>query len=77
MQFLGIKEHIINSPLVNNIPFQITLVSEIFPYTLVSSAKQIRLEFEMSLLMSAIVIKNSKGPSTVPCGTPLSTGWSD
>ena len=77
MQFLGIKEHIINSPLVNNIQFQITLVSEIFPYTLVSSAKQIRLEFEMSLLMSAIVIKNSKGPSTVPCGTPLSTGWSD
>ena len=77
MQFLGIKEHIINSPLVNDIQFQITLVSEIFPYTLVSSAKQIRLEFEMSLLMSAIVIKNSKGPSTVPCGTPLSTGWSD
>ena len=77
MQFLGIKEHIINSPLVNNIQFQITLVSEIFPYTLVSSAKQISLEFEMSLLMSAIVIKNSKGPSTVPCRTPLSTGWSD
>ena len=26
------------------------------------------------LLMSDIIIKNSSGPRTVPCGTPLKTG---
>ena len=35
--------------------------------------KLIRLDSDISLLISAIIIKNSKGPNTVPCGTPLST----
>ena len=32
--------------------------------------------YDMSLLISASIIKKSSGPKTVPCGTPLSTGES-
>ena len=39
-------------------------------------ARLIRLDSGISLFISAIIIKNSKGPNTVPCGTPLSTGES-
>ena len=40
-----------------------------------SSAKLTSLEqWEMPLSMSIIIIKNSKGPRTVPWGTPLRTG---
>ena len=35
-----------------------------------------RFDSDMSLLISASIIKKSSGPKTVPCGTPLSTGES-
>ena len=43
-------------------------------YTLVSSAKLTTLEWFMSVKMSDSRTRNNRGPSTVPCGTPLSTG---
>ena len=41
---------------------------------IVSSAKLTTLEWFMSLEMSDSRTRNNRGPSTVPCGTPLSTG---
>ena len=35
-----------------------------------------RFDSDMSLLISASIIKKSSGPKTVPCSTPLSTGES-
>ena len=35
-----------------------------------------RFDSDMSLLISASIIKKSSGSETVPCGTPLSTGES-
>ena len=35
-----------------------------------------RFDSDVSLLISASIIKKSSGPKTVPCGTPLSTGES-
>ena len=45
-------------------------------YSLVSSAKLISLDADTSLSISGIIIKNRRGSKTVPCGTPLNTGWS-
>ena len=45
-------------------------------YSLVSSAKLTSLDADTSLSISEIIIKNRRGPKTVPCGTPLNTGWS-
>ena len=45
-------------------------------YSLVSSAKLTSLDADTSLSISEIMIKNRRGPKTVPCGTPLNTGWS-
>ena len=45
-------------------------------YSLVSSAKLTSLDADTSLPISEIIIKNMRGPKTVPCGTPLNTGWS-
>jgi hypothetical protein len=39
-------------------------------HTLVSSAKRPRLECLTSLLMSDISMRKSRGPITLPCGTP-------
>ena len=60
------------SPVINRIKMNLELVtflniSLIHEYTLVSSAKLTSLELgEMPLSMSIIIIKNSKGPRTVP-----------
>ena len=35
-----------------------------------------RFDSDMSLLISASIIRKSSGPNTVPCGTPLRTGES-
>ena len=45
-------------------------------YRLVSSAKLTSLDADTSLSISEIIIKNRRGPKMVPCGKPLSTGWS-
>ena len=45
-------------------------------YSLVSSAKLTSFDADTSLSISEIIIKNRRGPKTVPCGTPLNTGWS-
>ena len=44
-------------------------------YSLVLSAKLTSLDADTSLSISEIIIKNRRGPKTVPCGTPLNTGW--
>ena len=44
-------------------------------YSLVSSAKLTSLDVDTSLSISEIIIKNMRGPKTVPCGTPPNTGW--
>ena len=44
-------------------------------YTLVSSAKR-RIEAPMSLTMSFLNVKNSRGPRINPCGTPGGNGAS-
>ena len=45
-------------------------------YSLVSSVKITSLDADTSLSISEIIINNRRGPKTVPCGTPLNTGWS-
>ena len=45
-------------------------------YSLVLSAKLNSLDTDISLSISEIIIKNRRGPKTVPCGTPFNTGWS-
>ena len=48
--------------------------SHLLPQSLVSSAKLISLDADTSLSISEIIIKNRRGPETVPCETPLNTG---
>ena len=43
-------------------------------YSLVSSAMLTSLDADTEI--SEIIIKNRRGPKTVPCGTPINTGWS-
>ena len=40
----------------------------------IHQTKLIMLDSDTSLLILAIIIKKSRGPNTLPCGTPLSTG---
>ena len=53
-----------------------SVTSPTLDYSLVSSAKLTSLDADTSLPISEIIIKNRRGPKTVPCGTPLNTGWS-
>ena len=45
-------------------------------YSLVSSVKLTSLDADTSLSISEIIIKNRRGPKTVPCVTILNIGWS-
>ena len=42
-------------------------------YSLVSCAKRTSLDADTSMPISDNLIKNRRGPKTVPCGTPLNT----
>ena len=45
-------------------------------YSLVLSAKLTSLDVDTCLSISEIIINNRRGHKTVPCVTPLNTGWS-
>ena len=48
-----------------------------FDISLVSSAKHSLLQFLSVGRRSLMYRRKSMGPSTVPCGTPLTTAWGD